>query len=60
MLREAVLEALKELDDADLLSVIQEVIEERAAEVDYVDIGGNPLALSDEAKILFVNRVLTY
>ena len=60
MLSEDVLEALRKMDNAALLTALQEIIEERAAEVDYVNVEGNPLSLSDEAKILFLNRVLTY
>ncbi len=53
-------EALRNLEDWRLLELIREVVAAKVAEVDYVDVTGDKLALSDAAKLLFLNRVLNY
>ncbi len=53
-------EALRNLEDWQLLELIREVVAEKVKEVDYVEVTGDKLALSDAAKLLFLNRVLNY
>lgn len=51
---------LQSLETWQLLALFGEEVARRLQEVDYIPVEEDKLSLSDEAKLLFVNRALQY